>query len=240
MGREVKRVPLDFDHPSGTTWTGYLMPKELSLPECLDCAGRGDTSAARWVSAIAHLLLMADDDLRSQAQGRPLHPWLAQLSLAPGERPSPDIAEVGTGLAGRSGSFLGHDAIDRWRAAAAIIKAAGLPQSWGKCETCSGKGEVATDEQRAAHEAWERTEPPAGDGWQLWETVSEGSPISPVFGTDEELARWMGVNDCTVNGPMRDFDAALRFVRAGWAPSFMSSPETGFMSGTDWVARADR
>ena len=29
----------------------------------------------------------------------------------------------------------------------------------------------------------ERREPPIGDGWQVWETVSEGSPVTPVFAT---------------------------------------------------------
>lgn len=33
-------------------------------------------------------------------------------------------------------------------------------------------------------------EPPTGDGYQLWETTSEGSPISPIFTTIEELAEW--------------------------------------------------
>ncbi len=30
-------------------------------------------------------------------------------------------------------------------------------------------------------------DPPAGDGYQLWETVSEGSPVTPVFEKPEEL-----------------------------------------------------
>ena len=30
-------------------------------------------------------------------------------------------------------------------------------------------------------------DPPCGDGFQLWETVTEGSPISPVFATLDEL-----------------------------------------------------
>lgn len=33
-------------------------------------------------------------------------------------------------------------------------------------------------------------EPPKGEGYQLWETTSEGSPISPVFASAEELAAW--------------------------------------------------
>lgn len=34
----------------------------------------------------------------------------------------------------------------------------------------------------------------SGDGYQLWETCTEGSPISPVFATMEELAGWCAVN----------------------------------------------
>lgn len=33
-------------------------------------------------------------------------------------------------------------------------------------------------------------DPPIGDGYQLWETTTEGSPISPVFSSPEELAEW--------------------------------------------------
>jgi len=36
---------------------------------------------------------------------------------------------------------------------------------------------------------WKPTEPPAGPGWQLWETVTEGSPITPVFATQEGLVQ---------------------------------------------------
>lgn len=34
-------------------------------------------------------------------------------------------------------------------------------------------------------------EPPVGDGYQLWETISVGSPVSPVFETLEQLSNWM-------------------------------------------------
>jgi hypothetical protein len=37
-------------------------------------------------------------------------------------------------------------------------------------------------------------EPPKGEGWQMWETTSEGSPQSPVFQTAEELAEWCEEN----------------------------------------------
>jgi hypothetical protein len=32
--------------------------------------------------------------------------------------------------------------------------------------------------------------PPKGDGYQLWETTSAGSPVSPVFETLDELCEW--------------------------------------------------
>ena len=32
--------------------------------------------------------------------------------------------------------------------------------------------------------------PPKGDGYQLWNTTSEGSPISPVFADLESLCAW--------------------------------------------------
>lgn len=85
----------------------------------------------------------------------------------------------------------------------------------------------------------DESDPPEGEGWQLWETVSEGSPVSPVFPTAEELATWMTENNCTVTGPMRSFDAALRFVHAGWAPSMAETPETGVVSGAEWVGGRD-
>ena len=37
-------------------------------------------------------------------------------------------------------------------------------------------------------------DPPSGPGWQLWETTSAGSPVSPVFATPEELAEWCESN----------------------------------------------
>lgn len=234
MGREVKRVPLDFDWPVGEVWQGYLMPDRLRGVDC-ECGGVGETPARRCVEQITHLLLMADDDRHAQAVGRPLHPWLVGVLDA---RPSDDIGALGEGLAGRSsdGRF-GHDAIDRWAATSKIIEAAGLdPQTWGICPTCKGNGNVeAYPGQRAESEAWESTEPPTGEGWQLWETVSEGSPITPAFDSAEGLARHMVT--ARPWGYSGDFDNALRFVLAGWAPS-MVGDASGVTSGAEWVGRA--
>lgn len=44
--------------------------------------------------------------------------------------------------------------------------------------------------------------PPKGEGYQLWETTSEGSPVSPVFETMEELADWCE-NNATLFGTIK-------------------------------------
>lgn len=203
MGREVKRVPLDFDWPQGEVWEGYNVPADHYPPDCEACGGRGETTARQWVQQIAHLALIADDDLDAQARGRELHPWLRDSgTVAWGTRPSADYREFGTGLAGRRGSsFGGHDALDRFAATDALIRAAGLdPETWGKCSACDGRGENPTPEQLAAREAWEPTEPPTGEGWQMWETTSEGSPMSPVFKSPEKLASWLADTGASLFG----------------------------------------
>ena len=64
-------------------------------------------------------------------------------------------------------------------------------------------------------------EPPPGDGYQMWETTSEGSPISPVFKTPEELARWLVDNGASSFGSdTATYDQWLGMIRGpGWAPS---------------------
>lgn len=57
----------------------------------------------------------------------------------------------------------------------------------------------------------------------MWETVSEGSPISPVFATPEELARHMAA---TRWGADRGtpYETWLAFIRGpGWAPSMVGT-----------------
>jgi hypothetical protein len=81
-----------------------------------------------------------------------------------------------------------HDAINRWIAVRYRCEKLGIEM---ECPTCKGHGDVATDEERAAADAWTPPKPPEGEGWQLWQTVSEGGPVSPVFETAEALAEWL-------------------------------------------------
>ena len=75
---------------------------------------------------------------------------------------------------------------------------------------------------------------------QMYETVSEGTPLSPPFATTDELVDWMCSNkDFWGNGP-RTREQAERFVKGGWAPSFIvSSTAEGVQigDGIDMLAR---
>lgn len=43
----------------------------------------------------------------------------------------------------------------------------------------------------------ELLDPPIGEGYQLWETTSEGSPCSPVFASLDDLCEWCEKNATT-------------------------------------------
>jgi hypothetical protein len=168
-----------------------------------------------------------------------LHPYLGHLMNRPRTRwnpdkpydqnpetirPTADILDFLTAFTGLPAdkftgpwSNPGHDILR------AMIKHAGLPEKWGWCPVCDGTGAGGTSEERKASEEWTQTEPPAGDGWQLWETTSEGSPITPVFATKEELAAHIASPAYAYGRAGRDgisLEAATALVEDGWAPSF--------------------
>jgi len=256
MSRRVRRVPLDFDWPLNKVWDGYLLPDRLHEERCPDCA-RGMTAAAEWLYTLATRIDMLAGDIGDQRRGRPMHPWLAedQYPATTGFvyhpdgtteyprvlRPSEDILELVAGLNGESPEHPTHPAHSAGTGTfRKLIEAAGLDATvWGTCATCGGHGSVEKYQgQRAESETWEPKGPPAGDGWQLWETVSDGSPISPVFGTDEGLAAWMA-------GPDRGTDwvpqeVAAKFIAEGWAPTGATGPGThGVVSGVEWIGTTE-
>src|SRR3990167_10236577 len=117
MGREIKRVALDFDFPLGETWTGYLNPHRLT--SCPDCDGRGTHASAQALERLVHLLMIAGRNSQERPvdfDGRPRlipnyegaphehshpypHPWLVEAGIADsGDR----LHELTGGLAGRA------------------------------------------------------------------------------------------------------------------------------------------
>ena len=215
MGREVKRVPLDFKWPMNQPWEGYLNPY---YEQCKTCGGYGSTLAMQRLSDLVSLLLLSGSDA---ATGK-CHPYFYDAPLYRTQRVTcgPDMTELTAALSGRAPrGAMGHDAIDQWSATRKITRAAGLPDTWGVCQDCSGHG--VDKNKLEAYEAWQRSEPPLGDGYQIWETVSEGSPISPVFKTPEELARYMaGTRWGADTGT--SYETWLNFITGpGWAPSLV-------------------
>jgi hypothetical protein len=66
------------------------------------------------------------------------------------------------------------------------------------CARCAGSGRIwPTPEIEQQYENWTKTDPPTGDGYQLWEDCSEGSPVSPVFTSLDELCTWAEGNATT-------------------------------------------
>lgn len=70
--------------------------------------------------------------------------------------------------------------------------------------------------------------------WQMYETCTEGAPISPVFATPEELARWLANNGASAFADQTSsYEQWLKTIlRGGSIGSFMITGD-GFISGVD-------
>lgn len=91
-------------------------------------------------------------------------------------------------------------------------------------------------EDRAMYRPWSDEE---ATWFQLWQTVSEGTPVSPPFATKEELAQYLAEHGdfwdqkramepdtarlfgIPFGQPGWGYERARAFVNAGWAPSMM-------------------
>jgi len=100
----------------------------------------------------------------------------------------------------------------------------------GNCELCRKFGELAGI--KMPYDCPDmQIEPPSGPGWQMWETVSEGSPVSPVCKSSEDLAHWLteniGERDITHG---TSYDTWLKMIHVGWAPSLIINNTDGQVS----------
>lgn len=253
MGREIKRVPVDFDWPLGMQWRGYMSP--YSAQKCKACDGSGYSAAVRqiaddfydfartgrrWVDAITQdevQALVDEGRLRDFT-----HHFVSGEGWIANDPPTVPTAEQ-VNAVNRQASINGHDAINRMILVEARAKRLGVWGDSGSCPLCKGDGSVwFSDEIKQRADQWyevERYDPPTGDGWQLWETTSEGSPISPAFATPEGLIDYM-CQPSTQGGSIPwnrgyDRETAERFVcGAGWAPSLVMAGGR-VMSGVEFV-----
>lgn len=72
------------------------------------------------------------------------------------------------------------------------------------------------------------------DGYAVYETVSEGTPVSPIFATTEELAQYLAENgdywDQRRGNGGWGIERARAFCNSGWAPSMVLTNQ-GFFEG---------
>lgn len=74
----------------------------------------------------------------------------------------------------------------------------------------------------------------------MYETTSEGTPISPAFETPEELARWLADNGASSFGrSTATYEQWLPICEGGWAPSMVSSGGR-LMSGVEAMAEISK
>lgn len=112
-------------------------------------------------------------------------------------------------------------------------------QGWDEERAKWDRGEFPTyadAETRAlSYAEWAGERPDAGDymphwpeaertHYQMYETTTEGTPISPVMATPENLARWLADNGASSFGQMTaTYEQWLSVCRGGWAPSLVLS-----------------
>jgi hypothetical protein len=133
-------------------------------------------------------------------------------------------------------SGMAHDSINCWIVIKHVCQKNGWPTACAKCE---GEGRLWESPQaQDDYNAWEPSEPPVGPWWQMWETVSEGSPISPAFEQPEELARWLAQNRGGSIDEGVSAEKWMDFIMGpGWAPSMMGN-SSGLVSGVEAMAHA--
>lgn len=89
------------------------------------------------------------------------------------------------------------------------------------CDGCEFK--PGEDEECEQDPCVRRVEPPTGEGWQVWEDVSEGGPVSPVFNDVDLLIEHL--HEHGAGGVFQPCTraAARNFVEVGWAPTMVIS-----------------
>jgi len=232
VGREIRRVPLDFAWPLRMQWKGYICP--YTCQRCAACDGTGynpetkklrdawydhEGTGQRWCDKITQ-----DEVDALIEKGRLVdftHTFVPDKGWVKKDPPPVVTPEMVNAWSRRG---LNHDSINHWICLETRAKRLGV---WGHCPVCEGQGKIwFNDHIRELSEAWyenERYDPPTGEGWQVWEDTTEGSPISPVFATSQETIDWL-VNE----GYSRKAERA--FVEdQQWVPSMVFVPGKGMV-----------
>lgn len=214
MGREIKRVALDFKYPiNKMIWVGYHNP--YSPLGCKECDGSGESAPVKalsdsWYNGERWAYKITQDEVQALVDGGRLIDF----------KEVPTAEEVNEW----SKKGFGHDCINKW--ICVKQRAARLGITSPDCDCCKGKGYLwPSDEFEELSENWQSIEPPAGEGYQLWSTTTEGTPMSPVFETPELLATWLYENNASVFGSSTaTYGQWMKFILGpGWCVSAVMS-----------------
>lgn len=123
----------------------------------------------------------------------------------------------------------------------------GYREDWTKANTWQLREEDETGE----YSEWSGTAPDPADympDWsddarthlQMYESTSEGTPISPVCKTPEELARWLADNNASAfANETATYEQWLATIKRGWAISAVGQVGKGLISGVAALAEAE-
>lgn len=95
-----------------------------------------------------------------------------------------------------------------------------------ECKNFARLKEIPLDESGClAYDNWFQKqmqffEPPEGPGYQLWEDITEGSPVSPIFESMDGLVKW-----CEENEPIF---ANVKVTAEEWK-RYLKSGQTGIV-----------
>lgn len=203
MGRELKRVSLNFNWPIDMVWKGYINPYRSM--ECKVCGSSGYNEATKkisddwysfnktkWIETkngryndLAWSNHITEVEIEALLKANRLQDFTSDN----GYIPTPEEVNKWN----REG--MGHDSLNQMICVRARAEYLGV---YGLCQYCNGEGRIWPSKKiKELAENWEPFDPPKGKGFQLWETTSEGSPISPVFKTLDELSIWCAKNATT-------------------------------------------
>ena len=227
MGRELKRVPLDFEWETNKVWCGYVNPFKIHV--CKECNGTGNSKEYKelmkiwygkdeeWVenpyredlkyrkNAWKNNLTQEDVNVLLE-NGRLWDFTRVPLNDEQKEIVRKKIEDGGNSWLPFNNGYIptadevniwnlkgaGHDSVNAMVCICARLEREGKPT---RCFACDGSGENWQHEKaKQDHYNWEKYDPPTGEGYQLWGTTNEGTPMTPVFKTLEELAEYCEYN----------------------------------------------
>lgn len=240
MGREIKRVAIDFKWDLGKLWEGYINPYYKYQKECPLCDGSGYNKATKKISDTWYdfeetgekwCYNITQDEVQALVDRNRLkdftHTWNKEEGW---KKKDPQYIPTAEEVNIWAKKGFGHDSINKWICVETRAKRVGV---WGECENCHGDGVIWLNAKyKKLYDEWKMYNPPSGEAYQLWSTTTEGHPMSPPFATPEELAQWLVDNNISSFADNTEtYDTWLKWIKdCGWSISMVSSSK-GIESG---------